>query len=168
MNQSQPAHYKNPIDRKKIAVCLAIAITVFLGCTFLSAGIAKADTRAQAKLPTVTLEINGVSLKTELASTGQQRFMGLSFREKLAEDEAMLFVYPHEQQLNFTMRNTLLPLSIAFISKDMVINEIHQMPVGPNQLFPSKRPAQFALEVNQGWFKRNKVGVGSTIRMKTE
>ena len=64
------------------------------------------------------------------------------------------------------MRNTLIPLSIAYISKDFIINEIHDMPVGPNQLFPSKKPAQFALEVNQGWFERNQIKAGTQIVMQ--
>jgi len=128
-------------------------------------GFAYAQGQGQPKLPTVNLSIAGKTLKTELASTPNQRFNGLSFRRSLAENEAMLFVYPAEQPLVFTMRNTLLPLSIAYISEDFVINEIHQMPVGENLLFPSKAPAKFALEVNQGWFKRNKISVGSVITM---
>ena len=78
----------------------------------------------------------------------------------------MLFVYPAEQQLTFTMRDTLLPLTIAYLSKDMVINEFHEMPVGPNQLFPSKKPAQFALEVNQGWFEKNGIAVGDRVTLR--
>lgn len=125
--------------------------------------VAKDTAQAQPKLQTVTLNIAGKSLQTELASTPNQRYMGLSFRKELLENEGMLFVYPEEQSLTFTMRNTLLPLSIAYISKDFIINEIHDMPVGPGQLFPSNKPAKFALEVNQGWFERNQIGVGAKI-----
>jgi len=89
--------------------------------------------------------------------------MGLSFRPSLDEDAGMLFVYPQEQQMTFTMRNTLIPLSIAFISKDLVINEIHHMDVGPGQLFPSMEPAQYALEVDQGWFEANGIKPGDQI-----
>lgn len=119
--------------------------------------------QAQAKLQTLTLNIEGARLDAEIASTPDQRYMGLSFRKTLLENEAMLFAYPEEQALTFTMRNTLLPLSIAYISEDFVILEIHDMPVGPGQLFPSKVPAKFALEVNQGWFERNQIGVGAKI-----
>ena len=48
----------------------------------------------------------------------------------------------------------------------MVINEFHEMPVGPNQLFPSKKPAQFALEVNQGWFEKNGIAVGDRVTLR--
>lgn len=122
--------------------------------------------QAQPRLPTVELSVGNAQLTTEIASTGNQRYMGLSFRQTLNENEAMLFVYPTEQQLVFTMRNTLIPLSIAFISDQFVINEIHDMPVGPNQTFPSKQLAKYALEVNQGWFERNNVKAGDVIRMK--
>lgn len=127
---------------------------------------ATAQGQAQPHLPTVTLSIKGTNLKTEIANTPEQRYMGLSFRKSMAENEAMLFVYPAEQKLVFTMRNTLIPLSIAYISKDFIINEIQQMPVGDNLLFPANAPAQYALEVNQGWFKRNRIGVGSQITMQ--
>jgi len=143
------------------------AFAIVLGSCILShAASAKDQTQAQPRLQTVTLKIGDKSLETEIANTPDQRFMGLSFRKKLSENHAMLFVYNSEQKLVFTMRNTLLPLSIAFISKDFVINEIHHMPVGPDQYFPAKKPAQFALEVNQGWFARNNVKVGAQIKME--
>ncbi len=135
---------------------LLVATALFCFCSV-------AYSQAQPKLRVITLEMSGKTLQTELAYTPQQRFMGLSFRKELGQDEAMLFVYPVEQQLTFTMRNTLIPLSIAYISDDWVINEIHHMPVGPNQLFPSSSPAKYALEVNEGWFKENEVLVGTKI-----
>ena len=127
---------------------------------------ATADTKAQPTLPTVTLVVNDVELSTEIAQHVRQRYMGLSFREKLPANAGMLFVYPREQMLTFTMRNTLLPLTIAYLSKDLVINEFHEMPVGPDQFFPSKIPAQYALEVNQGWFEKNGIAVGDQVTIR--
>ena len=109
------------------------------------------------------LQINDVVLTAEVAASAQQRYMGLSFRPELEDDAGMLFVYPEEQPLRFTMRNTLIPLSIAFISKDLVINEIHEMNVGPGQIFSSRKVAQFALEVDQGWFAANNIKAGDQI-----
>lgn len=120
---------------------------------------------AQPQLPTIKLLVGGQPMVVEIASTAEQRFMGLSFRRSMPEDAGMLFVYPREQALTFTMRNTLIPLSIAFISKDLVINEIHEMNVGPGQLFPARQNAQYALEVNQGWFARNGVKPGAQLVM---
>ena len=132
---------------------------------FVSHGPIGADEAAQPTLPIVELSVGGVSLAVEIASSGEQRYMGLSFREWLAEDAGMLFVYPDERPLTFTMRNTRIPLSIAFISEALVIDEIVDMDVGPGQLFPSTRPARYALEVNQGWFERNGVAPGAKIAM---
>ena len=126
----------------------------------------RADEAPQPTLPIVELRVGDVRLAAEIASSGQQRYAGLSFREALDEDAGMLFVYPAEQPLVFTMRNTLLPLSIAFIDASLVINEIVDMDVGPEQLFPSRAPAQFALEVNQGWFERNGIEVGTRVSMR--
>jgi uncharacterized membrane protein (UPF0127 family) len=121
---------------------------------------------AQAPLPKIQLGIDGKLLIAEIASTGNQRYMGLSFRSQLANDAGMLFVYPDEQALTFTMRNTRIPLSIAFITEDLVINEIHLMNVGPGQLFPSGKPAKYALEVNQGWFARHGIEPGTRVVMR--
>ena len=139
---------------------------VFICLALLIALPASADSKAQPTLPTVTLVINDKELSTEIAEQVRQRYMGLSFRQTLAPNAGMLFVYPTEQLLTFTMRNTLLPLTIAYLSKDLVINEFHEMPVGPNQLFPSKKPAQFALEVNQGWFEKNGIAVGDRVTIR--
>ena len=127
---------------------------------------AYADQRAQPTLPSVTLTAGSVEINAEIARTQQQRYMGLSFRKTMPENSGMLFVYAKERSLNFVMRNTFIPLSIAYLSKDMVINEIHDMQVGSKATYPSRRPAQFALEMNQGWFTRNGVKVGSQLTMK--
>lgn len=137
--------------------------TLLLTCLISLSGIASAQDEPQQTLSIVELKVADKILKTELASTRSQRYMGLSFRKSMAENESMLFVFPTEEKLFFTMRNTLIPLSIAYISDELIIEEILQMPVGPDQIFPSKAPARFALEVNQGWFERNKVRIGDKI-----
>ena len=147
---------------RMVACALTLVAALWL---MMHTGIAEAlaDDAPQPPLPTIGLKINGKLLTAEIASTSKQRYMGLSFREALDDDAGMLFVYPAEQQLTFTMRNTLIPLSIAFISKDLVINEIHQMNVGPGQLFDSRQKAQYALEVDQGWFAANSIKAGDQI-----
>ena len=147
--------------RRLIALGSAAACAALFGWT----PAARADEEAQSTLPTVQLQVGGVPLSTEIASSGEQRYMGLSFREGLGENAGMLFVYPEERSLTFTMRNTRIPLSIAFITDDLVIGEILDMNVGPGQLFHSAQPARYALEVNQGWFERNGVEPGDAITM---
>ena len=140
-----------------------VLVALVASACLLFAPGSKADSQAQPRLPTVDLSIDDTPLTVELAVTGQQRYMGLSFRRSLAEGHGMLFVYEDERPLTFTMRNTLIPLSIAFVSKDLVINEIHHMDVGPGQLFNSRQPAQYALEVDQGWFEQHGIKAGAQI-----
>ena len=141
-----------------------LAMTFLLILFFSMSGtLAMADDAPQPPLPTVDMSINDTPITVEIASTAQQRYMGLSFRKFLGPNSGMLFVYPDERPLTFTMRNTLIPLSIAFLSKDLVINEIHDMDVGPDQLFPSRKSAQYALEVDQGWFATNGINVGDQL-----
>lgn len=144
-----------------------VALVATLSLVVASHMPARADGDSpQPPLPTVSLLIDGKPMKAEVAASSQQRYMGLSFRKSMDENAGMLFVYEVERPLTFTMRNTLIPLSIAFISENMVINEIHDMNVGPNQLFDSRAPAKFALEVNQGWFERNDIEAGAQIVMQ--
>lgn len=148
------------------AVVLGTVLILALSLSFMH-GTRANETHpgAQPQLPSLKLLIDGKPMTVEIAASGDQRFMGLSFRRSMPDDAGMLFVYQRERPLTFTMRNTLIPLSIAFVSKDLVINEIHDMNVGPGQLFPSRQPAQYALEVNQGWFARNGIKAGSQIVM---
>ena len=138
-------------------------MTLVLLMVLLLGPVVTADDAPQPRLPTVEFQINDTQLIAEIASTPQQRYMGLSFRRSLDKNSGMLFVYPAEEQLTFTMRNTLIPLSIAFLSKDLVINEIHEMNVGPDQLFPARQRAQYALEVDQGWFAANGIKAGDQL-----
>lgn len=149
--------------RRATAVFVGIFLIGVWASLSVFSQVGYADDSPQPRLPTIQLQIANKILTAEVAASGQERYMGLSFRPSLAKDEGMLFVYPAEENLIFTMRNTLIPLSIAFISKDLVINEIHHMNVGPGQRFPAKQKAQFALEVNQGWFAANDISVGDQI-----
>ena len=82
----------------------------------------------------------------------------------MAEDEAMLFVFPKPRRASFYMRNTILPLSCAYIGSDGAILEIHDMkPLDETPIVASTDQVQYVLEVNQGWFKRHGVSVGTVV-----
>lgn len=133
----------------------------------LVAALGVPDARAQQaqSLASVEIGVGDATLEVEVADDAEERYLGLGFRDEMDEGAGMLFVYPAERMLTFTMRDTRIPLSIAFVSEDLVINEIHDMPVGPDQLFPSERPAMYALETNVGWFERNGVEPGDRLRL---
>ncbi len=114
------------------------------------------------------IKINGKSVQVEVASTQKERTLGLMFREKLDKDHGMLFIYPQEQYLSFWMKNTKIPLSIAFINSDGEITQIESM--NPYSLIDhvSKDKGRYALEMEEGWFKKNGIKVGSKVDFSSE
>jgi len=104
-----------------------------------------------------------VQLFTEVASDSISLQTGLMHRRKLPWKSGMLFVFPSEGKHGFWMQNTHIPLDIAFITADLKIAEIHSMvPMSTSAVRPSV-PCKYVLEVNKGWFERNKITVGSRI-----
>ena len=111
-----------------------------------------------------TIKIGGVPLHVEIAQKEEDREHGLMFREDLAENEGMLFVFPSTRILSFWMRNTFIPLDIAFISDDGAVVDIqHMEPLDESKRYISQAPALYALEVRAGWFEKNKIKVGSRV-----
>jgi len=90
--------------------------------------------------------------------------MGLMHRQALAANEGMLFVFDRPQQQCFWMKNTPLPLSAAFLADDGSIVNIEKMQPDSEDLHCSTKPVRFVLEMNQGWFAKHGIGVGSSIR----
>ena len=117
--------------------------------------------------PTVT--INGKTWTVELATTDAQQYRGLSFRESLAADAGMLFVYTESSVLEFCMRDCLIPLDVAMIGSDLRVIKIHAMRVEADRAgttpYSSFRPAQLALEVAGGSLSRAGVKVGDKVTL---
>jgi uncharacterized protein len=104
-----------------------------------------------------------VTLEVELAQTEQQQQRGLMERTELGKNRGMLFVFDQEQPLWFWMKNTLIPLSIAYIDGSGTIVDIQDMQPLDETLYPSAVPAKYALEVNQGFFEENGINVGDRM-----
>jgi uncharacterized membrane protein (UPF0127 family) len=109
------------------------------------------------------LSVGDTVLRVEIADTTESRANGLMHREELAGDHGMLFVFPESDYRAFWMRNTLIPLSIAYIDERLTILEIHDMQPLDESPVPSRYPAQYALEVNQGAFERLGIAPGDRI-----
>lgn len=111
-----------------------------------------------------TIRIDGVPLKVEVVQSDEERAKGLMYREELPEDQGMLFVFPVERRLSFWMRNTFIPLDIAFINTNGRVVDIQRMePLDESKSYISDEPALYALEVNAGWFKRHALAEGSQV-----
>ena len=107
-----------------------------------------------------------IPLVIEIADTQEKRGRGLMFRKKLMKNNGMLFVFNRELRLNFWMKNTYIPLSIAYINRQGIINEIYHMkPLDTSITYPSRFLAKYALEVNKGWFKKNNIFKGCGIML---
>lgn len=104
-----------------------------------------------------------VVIKAELARTSEQRTQGLMRRKSLADGNGMLFIFDRDQVLSFWMKNTLIPLSIAFITADGRIIEIKDMRPHDLNTVSSSRSVRYALEVPQGWFDRAGVKPGDIV-----
>ena len=115
-------------------------------------------------LETTTITVGGVSLVVEVADDAIERSQGLMYRDSLPDDRGMLFAYPDEAVRAFWMKNTRIPLSIAFADGDGVIIAVMDMyPDDGRARYRSPGPAMYALEVNKGWFGRHKIAVGDRI-----
>lgn len=115
----------------------------------------------------VKAEINKEIYTFEVAATSEARKTGLMYRKKINKNSGMLFVYGYKSILSFYMKNTLIPLDIAFIDEQFVIVDIQQMKPLDETSIISKKESQYALEVNRGFFDRVNLKVGDKINFIT-
>ena len=125
--------------------------------------LASASCRGEGRNEHITLIINTMPLDAEVADTAEKREKGLMFRKKLDEKSGMLFIFEKEKKVSFWMKNTEIPLSVAYISKSGYIREIHDLQ--PHSLNPVKSSYSvlYALEVNQGFFRENGISEGDQV-----
>lgn len=122
----------------------------------------------QPRLPTIKLWVGPHELVAEQAVTEQQRSTGMMFRQEMGENEFMLFVFPYPAQLGFWMKNTYVPLSLAYIDPDGTILEIHDLePLNEVPVESASHHVQYVLETKQGWFERNNVRTGMVMRTES-
>jgi uncharacterized protein len=101
------------------------------------------------------------TVRAEVAQTPEQRERGLMYRESLEPGRGMFFVFPDVQTRSFWMRNTFIPLDIAYLDANLRIVDIQAMEPMDENTYPSAQPAMFALEVPLGWFAEAGIGVGA-------
>ena len=114
-------------------------------------------------LPTQTILVGPHRMLVEVADDGQEQARGLMNRDSLGANEGMLFVYPESKERSFWMKNTRIPLSIAFAAPDGTIVSMFDMRPMSSRSTRSGADAMYALEVNQGWFEDHDVSVGDKL-----
>jgi len=120
---------------------------------------------AQQKLPVKKLTVRMYVIQAEVAATEAQRATGLMNRKTMGQNEGMLFIFDRPSGYCMWMKNTLIPLSVAFINSDGIILNIEEMPPQTEKNHCAMKPALYALEMNAGWFKRKNIKPGTKIEL---
>jgi uncharacterized membrane protein (UPF0127 family) len=118
---------------------------------------------AAAELPTLKLSAGIHLITAEVANTHDARARGLMYRKSLGTNDGMLFVFPDVSVHCMWMKNTFVPLSVAFVDEQGSIVSIHDMQPQTEDSHCAARPARFALEMNQGWFAQKGVKPGARL-----
>jgi uncharacterized membrane protein (UPF0127 family) len=118
---------------------------------------------AEVTFKTSQVKVAGHPLKVELAADDPQRMQGLMFRKSLGAEDGMLFVFDEVAYHSMWMKNTLIPLSVAFLDKDGVILNILDMEPQTLDSHMAAGPAVYAIETNKGWFAAKKVKPGDKV-----
>jgi uncharacterized membrane protein (UPF0127 family) len=116
-----------------------------------------------AQLPVDWLTVGGHRITVELARRPEERSRGLMFRDSLPPDHGMLFLFTTDEVQTFWMRNTKIPLSIAYVDANGRIVRIADLVPFDEQAVSSIAPARYALEMNRGWFAAHRVVAGDRI-----
>lgn len=149
---------------------LALAALLFASCTksspptLATVTLSAALPHAQPKLQTMKIYLGAEIFDAELAISDQEVETGMMFRTNILETDAMLFNLRYPQQAGFWMKNCPESISVAYITTDGVIQEIHHLEQNDTNTASSARnDIVFALETKDGWFTRHNIGVGTAI-----
>lgn len=141
-------------------ICFSLLLSLLLGLASVSTN---AQNQPQLNLPRTTLSIGFHQLQVQVAATPEQQATGLMFRTDMPAHEGMLFVFPTASQQCFWMKNTLIPLTAAFVADDGTIVNLEDMQPQTTQSHCSSKPVRFVLEMNQGWFVKKGLKAGGKL-----
>jgi uncharacterized membrane protein (UPF0127 family) len=141
------------ISRRVTCTLAMICSTAFTVCVF-------AQGVPQTQLPRTTLNAGMHLMQVQLAQNFEQRQIGLMWRKEMPQNEGMLFIFEQASVQCFWMRNTLIPLTAAFVADDgTVVNLADKKPMS-DESHCSTKPVRFVLEMNQGWFAKRNIQAG--------
>ena len=117
----------------------------------------------EVRLKTTTLKLGPHPLKVEVVRTDEERARGLMFRQKLGPDDGMLFIFDEPAYHSMWMKNTLIPLSVAFVDAQGTILNILDMEPQTLDSHMSAGPSVYAIEANKGWFAVKRIKAGDKV-----
>jgi uncharacterized membrane protein (UPF0127 family) len=140
-----------------------LAATAAIIASFTAAALPAAAQEIQ-QLPVTPLNIGIHVIKAEVARSEEQREQGLMFRKKMGANEGMVFVFETPAGICMWMKNTLIPLSVAFIDAKGAILNVEEMKAQTLDSHCAQGAASYALEMNKGWFKEKNIKPGTVIQ----
>lgn len=144
---------------------------IWLVASCLISVSALAKTSEEFVFPRKQMKVANVTIDIEVADSPKLTARGLMYRQSMPEKNGMLFIFPVEQTQSFWMKNTFIPLSIGFFDSKRTLVDIQDMEPAKSEMdqnlksYLSRSPARYALEVNQGWFQRNKIKIGDRFEL---
>lgn len=147
-----------------------VLISMFMGSIFCPFAVAKPESNAQLigvkhrPLTKADLLIASYRIEVEIAKTLKQRAEGLMFRHTLGQHQGMLFVFPSSMKYCMWMRNTFIPISVAFLDESGHILNIEDMEPKTETAHCAKKSARYVLEMNKGWFDQQGIAVGTQVK----
>jgi uncharacterized protein len=145
-----------PAMKRLLQILAALAIASALPA-------ARADDEPQTTLPRVKLSVGLYQIDAQVAQSNEQRMVGLMFRKEMPQHEGMLFIFEQPSMQCFWMKNTLLPLTAAFVSDDGTIVNLVDMKPQTTDSHCSLKPVRYVLEMNQGWFAKKGIKAGTKL-----
>lgn len=138
------------------------AIALFL---FIASGVVPLPAQEAARtLPVIEIKAGAATIHVEVARTDSEKALGLMHRSRMADNDGMIFILDGKSHANFWMKDTALPLSIAFLDAQGTILEIADMqPFSTTTVSSASDHVAFALEMNQHWFALNRVKAGDKL-----
>lgn len=143
-----------PLSRHLLAA-LALAATALVG---------HAQESPQMNLPRVALSAGMYQIDAQVAQQPHEQQIGLMYRTEMPQQEGMLFISPEPRPQCFWMKNTLLPLTAAFVADDGTIVNLADMKPQSTQTHCSIKPVRYVLEMNQGWFAKKNIKAGFKLK----
>lgn len=158
-SRTSSKHHKTSLHAR----LLTLAATALLGLASVTPAMAQGPGQPQMNLQRIDLTAGMYRIDTQLALNERQREIGLMFRKEMPQQEGMLFVFEQPGVQCFWMRNTLLPLTAAFVADDGTIVNLADMQPMTENSHCSAKPVRFVLEMNQGWFAKRGLKAGTKL-----
>jgi uncharacterized membrane protein (UPF0127 family) len=153
-----------PVFRRLTSALLFLASAAIAAIVFAGCGEEQKPKEIRTFADYFPMSIGGKPVRLQLAVQEHEQQRGLMERQSLGADDGMIFLYTKPQQMSFWMRNTLIPLDVAFFDSKGVLREVRTMyPRDERTVSSAGHDLQFAVEMNQGWFRSHGVGVGAKL-----